>query len=316
MMHLIRPDLNVNWLGKSKPFVWASTFLVVASLILLVKPGLNYGIDFTGGAVVQVKAPASWDTARVRESLSAGGLKEPSVVQLGEANSHEFLIKVQAESETLNQVSTTVEAAIKKAANGEAYEMQRVDVVGPAAGANLRNSAFLSIFFALVTITIYISFRFDARFAPGVLRALAFDVISTLGIWVLLQREFNLTVLAAVLTVAGYSCNDTIIIYDRIRDFMKSHPNWKLEDCINRSINLNLGRTVLTVLCTLFVVASLYFLGGPVLRDFALPMLIGFSISVPSAIFVANPLILYMEKRRIAKVRQAQGMTGTSPAHR
>jgi len=144
------------------------------------------------------------------------------------------------------------------------------------------------------------------RYAPGVLRALAVDVIITLGIWVLIQREFNLTVLAAVLTIAGYSCNDTIVIYDRIRDYTHAHPDWPLEKAINRSINLNLGRTVLTIGCTLLMVLSLFFLGGPVLQDFSLPLLIGFTISIPSTIFVANPMILYMEKRRIAKLAHAK----------
>ena len=122
----------------------------------------------------------------------------------------------------------------------------------------------------------------------------------------MLQREFNLTVVASFLTIAGYSCNDTIVIYDRIRDYTHMHPDWTLERSINRSTNQNLGRTVLTVLCTLFVVGSLFVLGGPVLRDFSLPMLIGFTVSIPSTIFVANPMILYMEKRRQAKASQPQ----------
>jgi preprotein translocase subunit SecF len=158
-----------------------------------------------------------------------------------------------------------------------------------------------------VLISIYIMFRFDMRYAPGVLRALAVDVLITAGVWVVLGKEFNLTVLASFLTIAGYSCNDTIVIYDRIRDYTHTHPDWDLERAINRSINLNLGRTVLTVLCTLFVVMSMFVLGGPVLRDFSLPMLIGFTISIPSTIFVANPVILYMEKRRIAKKKKMMG---------
>jgi preprotein translocase subunit SecF len=154
---------------------------------------------------------------------------------------------------------------------------------------------------------IYIAFRFDMRFAPGMLRALLFDVITTLGIWVVLGREFNLTILAALLTIAGYSCNDTIVIYDRIRDYSKSHPEWDLEKVVNRSINQNLGRTILTVLCTLFVVVSLWLLGGPVLGDFAFCMLIGFVISIFSTIFVANTMVVFMEKRRLGKSQRIQG---------
>lgn len=173
--------------------------------------------------------------------------------------------------------------------------------MGPQAGEELRFSAIFSVLAAALGILIYITFRFDFRFAPGIVRALLFDVISTLGIWILIGKEFNLSTVAALLTIAGYSCNDTIVIYDRIRDFSKSHSGMSLYDVVNKSINLNLGRTILTVLCTNFVVVSLWLLGGPVLGDFALAMLIGFSISVPSTIFVANPMVMYMEKRIHAK---------------
>jgi preprotein translocase subunit SecF len=301
MIHLIPTNLNIDFLGKSKPFVWLSTFAALASVVALWKPGLNYGIDFTGGAEVQLKVPREWSIGKVRETLATGGVGDPTVVQIGQPEDHEFLVKVQAKPEELNQVSAKVSGAMEKILKPGEYEIQRTDVVGPQAGASLRTSAFLSILYALICIVIYITFRFDTRYAPGVLRALAVDVVTTLGVWILLGREFNLTVLAAILTIAGYSCNDTIVIYDRIRDYTKSNPDWSLERAINRSINLNLGRTVLTVLCTLFVVVSMYLLGGPVLEDFALPLLIGFTVSVPSTIFVANPMILYMEKRRLAK---------------
>lgn len=311
MVQLIRTDLEIDFLGKSKPFVWLSTLVAVASIALLATKGLNYGIDFTGGAEVHVAVPASWDTAKLRSVLTAGEnpLVDPAIVQVGEltptAERVEYLIKVQMEDESkLNQVSAQVETLLK-ASPEASFELKRVDVVGPAAGANLRNSAFLSILYATLFIVIYITLRFDMRYAPGVLRALAIDVITTLGIWVLLGYEFNLTVVASLLTIAGYSCNDTIVIYDRIRDYTKSHPDWPLRRAINKSINLNLGRTVLTTLATLFVVVSLFFLGGPVLRDFSLPLLIGFTTAVFSTIFVANPMILYMEERRQAKEREA-----------
>jgi preprotein translocase subunit SecF len=303
MFQLIRTDINFDFLGKSGPFVWASTIAAIASLVLLWAPGLNYGIDFTGGAVVQLQVPATWDTGKVREELIAGGIKEPMVVQFGEPADHDYLIRIQADAAALNQVSAQVEKVMNEKAGAGQFKIEKVDVVGPAAGESLRNSAFLSILYATLCIVIYIALRFDFRYAPGVLRALGVDVIITLGVWVLLQREFNLTVLAAMLTIAGYSCNDTIVIYDRIRDYTKSHPDWDLARAINKSINLNLGRTVLTVLSTNLVVLSLFVFGGPVLQDFALPMLIGFTISIPSTIFVANPMILYMENRRLAKER-------------
>lgn len=307
MFEMIRSDLKVDFLGMSKPFVLASTIAAVISVGLLIKPGLNYGIDFTGGAEVQLQAPASWDIGKLRSELEGAGIKEPHIVSIGEPSEHEFLIKIQAEAEGLNLVSSKVNEILKNKAGTEPFEVQRVDVVGPAAGADLRQSAFLSIMYAILCIVAYIAIRFDFRYAPGVIRALGVDVIITLGIWVLLGREFNLTVLASLLTIAGYACNDTIVIYDRIRDFSKEHPDWDIAKAINRSISLNLGRTVLTVLCTSFVVVSLFIFGGTVLRDFALPMMIGFTISVFSTIFVANPMILYMENRRLAKIASASG---------
>ncbi len=305
MLHLIPNNMNIDFLGKSKPFVLASTIATLLSIVAIFYPGLNYGIDFTGGAEVQLKVPAEWDIAKLRSELDNGGIKDPLVVQIGEPSAHEYLVKVQAAPEQLNQVSGKVSNVMTEKAGAGKFEVLRADVVGPQAGASLRISAIMSILYAIICIVIYITFRFDVRYAPGVVRALAIDVIITVGVWVLLQREFNLTVLAALLTIAGYSCNDTIVIYDRIRDYTKAHPEWDLERAINRSINQNLGRTILTVLCTLFVVVSLYIFGGPVLQDFSLPLLIGFTVSVPSTIFVANPMILYMEKRRLAQKQQA-----------
>jgi preprotein translocase subunit SecF len=304
MFQLISPSINIDFLGKSRPFVIASTVATLLSIGSIFFVGINYGIDFTGGAEVQVKVPEGWDTAKLRSTVEAGGLGEASVVQIGEAKDREFLIKVQRSAEKLGGLSADVEAALKKGAGSAPVEILRVDVVGPQAGANLRSSALLSVMYAALGILIYIGFRFDFKYAPGVVRALLVDVIITLGIWIALQREFNLTVLAGLLTLAGYSCNDTIVIYDRIRDYTKTHPSWSIEDSINRSINQNLGRTFLTVICTLFVVVSIWLMGGPVLSDFGLTLLIGMVISIFSTIFVANPMVLYMEKRRLAKARR------------
>lgn len=306
MIKFIPSNLNIDFLKIGKPFVLASTVGVILSIILLITPGLKYGIDFTGGAEVQLKLPTAWDTEKLRTSLIDGGIKDPVIVQLGEVQSNEYLVKIQTTPDQLKVISEEVNGILLKGIPDHSFEVKKVDVVGPQAGNTLKTSAFLSVFYAAIGIMIYIAFRFDVRFAPGMLRALLFDVIATLGIWVLLGKEFNLNTLAALLTIAGYSCNDTIVIYDRIRDYAKSHPKWPLEQVVNRSINQNLGRTILTVLCTLFVVVSLWILGGPVLADFAFCMFIGFVISIFSTIFVANTMVVYMEKRRIARLQLAQ----------
>lgn len=296
MYYLIPTDLKIDFLGKSKPFVWASTAFVIFSIVLLFTKGLNYGIDFTGGAEVQIEVPKDWDTAQVREALEKGGVKEPTIVRLEDSQRQEFLVKTQVDEKTTN-VGDVVERSLAAALPNGGFQVQKVDVVGPQAGEELRLSAIVSVLAAALGILIYITFRFDFRFAPGIVRALLFDVVSTLGIWVLLGKEFNLATVAALLTIAGYSCNDTIVIYDRIRDYTRSHKNMSLYEVVNASINLNLGRTFLTVIATNFVVVSFWLLGGPVLGDFALAMLIGFTISVFSTIFVANPMVMYMEKR-------------------
>lgn len=297
MFHLIPTNLSVDFLKISRPFVMASTAFVVFSIVLVFTKGLNYGIDFTGGAEVQVEVPKTWDIGKLRDSLKAGGMADATVIALEDSTRKEFLIKTQVDEKKTN-VGDQVSAILASQLKAEEFSIHKVDVVGPQAGEELRLSALFSVFAAALGILIYITFRFDFRFAPGIVRALLFDVIATLGVWILIGKEFNLSTVAALLTVAGYSCNDTIVIYDRIRDFSKSHTNMSLYDVVNKSINLNLGRTVLTVLCTNFVVVSFWLLGGPVLGDFALCMLIGFTISIISTIFVANPMVIYMEKRK------------------
>lgn len=315
MMQLFPTDLKIDFLKISKPFAMASTIFVVLSLVGLFTKGLNLGIDFTGGAETTIKVPATYDIGKVRETLKAGGLGEPTVVQLGTPEDHEFLVKVQASEAELKSVAERVDAAFKTGAGEGNYQILKSDVVGPAAGEKLKESALLSIFYAAIGILLYITMRFDLRFAPGIVRALLLDVVIVVGVWVLLQKEFTLTVVAALLTVAGYSCNDTIVIYDRIREYSKLYPNWSIEQIINKSININLGRTFLTVICTLFVVVSLWLFGGPVLEDFAFAMLIGFTVSVYSTIFVANPMIVFMEKRRLAR-QVAMGTAAAAAARR
>lgn len=315
MFHLIPTNLNYDFLKMSKPFVWASTAFVALSIFLLFKPGLNYGIDFTGGAEVQVSVPKEWDTGKLRDALKAGGMGEAGVIKIEDSQRNEYIVKKQITDEKAPSVGEEVGKVLATQLKEGEYQIEKADQVGPQAGEELRWSALLSVAMAALGILIYITFRFDFRFAPGIVRALLFDVIATVGVWILLRREFNLSTVAALLTVAGYSCNDTIVIYDRIRDFQKSHPHMSLYDVVNRSINLNLGRTVLTVLCTNFVVVSLWLLGGPVLGDFAFCMLIGFCISIPSTIFVANPMVMYMEQRIHAKDEHNKKAAEPRPKH-
>lgn len=302
--HFIPTTLNVDFLKISKPFIWFSTFVVILSIIGIFTKGINYGLDFAGGAEVEIRAPQSWSIDKVREILAQGDINDASVVQIGKLEEAQFLIKMKS-SEALNEISKKVEKVLQSGGEADQILILRSDVVGSLAGEQLRLAAFISLFYAALGIFIYIALRFDFRFAPGIVRALLLDIVVVLGAWVLMQKEFNLNTIAALLTVAGYSCNDTVVIYDRIRDIAKHHPDWSLYQVVNRSININLGRTIITVVCTLFVVVSLWLLGGPVLSDFALAMMLGFGVSVYSTIFVANPMILFMEKRKEKQLKQS-----------
>ncbi|MCO5143853.1 MAG: protein translocase subunit SecF [Oligoflexia bacterium] len=317
MFEIIRTDLKVDWLKISKPFVWASFAIVILSIILIFTKGLNYGIDFTGGAEVQVSLPADWRTEQVRNALEAGGLPDAKVIAIEDSARNEYIIKTQLEADQTEKVSDLIGKALGAKIPAGSYEIEKVDVVGPQAGKELRFSAIFSVIAAAIGILIYITFRFDFRFGPGIVRALIFDVIGMLGIWIILGREFSLSTVAALLTIAGYSCNDTIVIYDRIRDMAKMHPEKSMYDIANVSISLNLGRTVLTTLSTNFVAVSLWLLGGPVLGDFALAMLIGFTISIPSAIFVATPMVLFMENwiKKSEQKRANSKQTQARPKH-
>lgn len=301
---LIPTDLNIDFLKISKPFVWLSSIIVVLSFIGIFTKGLNYGLDFAGGAEIEVQAPQSSDLRFVRETLYRGGIQDASVVQIGVPSDSRFLIKIKSTSPDLDKIAKKIEAAFLNERTGSGFSVIRSDIVGALAGDQLRTAAFISLFYAALGIFIYIALRFDFRFAPGIVRALLLDIVVVLGAWVLMKKEFNLNTVAALLTVAGYSCNDTIVIYDRIREFASQHRDWTLYQVVNRSINLNLGRTIITVVCTLFVVVSLWIWGGPILSDFALAMLVGFTVSVFSTIFVANPMIVFMEQRRSLRTAQ------------
>jgi len=301
VFQLISPDLKIDFLKLSKPFIWASTLFVVFSIVLVFTKGLNFGIDFTGGAEVLVEVPKEWDTSRMRDELAQGGMQDLTVIRVEDSGKQEFMIKTPIRDQETTNVGEQVERILASRLQSGEFKILKVDVVGPRAGEELRFSAIFSMLAAALGILIYITFRFDFRYAPGIVRALLFDVVGMVGVWILLGKEFNLSTVAALLTIAGYSCNDTIVIYDRIRDMIKTHKSMPMYDIINKSVNVNLGRTVITTLTTNFVVVSLWLMGGPIIGDFALAMLIGFTISVFSTLFVANSMVLFMEQRRLAQ---------------
>jgi preprotein translocase subunit SecF len=311
MFELIRPGTKIDFAGKRHIFVGLSILSVIGSIVLLGTKGLNYGIDFTGGAEVQVRAPQGWDIARVRSEMEKGDIKGLRVVQLGDSSAAEFLIKAQGSESELNQVAARVEGVLKNSAGEGKYEIQRTDVVGPAAGSSLRTSGFLSMFYALICILIYVAVRFDVRYAPGAVLALLHDSVLVLGVFVLTQKQFDLLTLAALLALIGYSNNDTIIVFDRVRETLHAHPKLSIEEAVNKATNETLGRTILTSLTTFFSAAALWAFGGPVIHDFAFTFAIGIIIGSYSSIFVASAFVIYFTKYREQK-EQRDRLSGKS----
>lgn len=300
MLEIIPKNTNFDFVGKRHLWVGISIVAIIASFILIGTKGLNYGIDFTGGAEVQLKFNKSVAIGEVRETLEKAGFKNLNVQELGggaaaaEARGNSYRVKFRGDEENLQKVSERVQETFKAKMEVKDFEVQRADVVGPQAGAELRKAGFLSMFYALLCILIYVAIRFDMRYSPGAVLALFHDAMITLGIFVLTQKEFSLQIVAALLTIIGYSNNDTIIVYDRVRETMKLHPNDTIEKNVNRSINETLSRTILTSLCTALVTVGLMVFGGGVIAEFAFTMTIGIVVGTYSSIFIAAPMLIFL----------------------
>ena len=308
MLELIKPGTQFDFVGKRKIWMGISIVGILATVILFFTKGLNYGIDFTGGAEIQIHVPSSWDIGKVRDELETGGMEDLKVQQIGMPEASQYLIKAQGDESSLNLIAKHVADILGKTLKHEEFEIQRVDVVGPAAGSSLRMSGFLSMFYALVCILIYVTIRFDYRYSPGAVLALFHDTVITLGVFILTQKQFDLQILAALLALIGYSNNDTIIVFDRVRETTQHHPEMTMMQAVNRAINETLGRTILTSLCTFFTVFALWLFGGKVIEDFAFTLMIGIIVGAYSSIFVASSLVIIItdyHARREQKLKQS-----------
>ena len=301
MYELIRPDSKIDFVGKRKMWLGISIVCILVTIVLFFTKGLNYGIDFTGGAEVQLKVPQAWDTGKVRNSLGEGGLSNFKVQQIGQPAEHTFIVKAAGDAAHLNEVSGRIEGILGKSLQKGEYELQRIDVVGPAAGSSLRMSGLLSMIYALACILIYVTIRFDGRYSPGAVLALFHDTVITIGVFIITQKQFDLQILAAILALVGYSNNDTIIVYDRVRETLYQYPKLSISEAVNKAINETLGRTILTSLCTFLTVFSLWVFGGKVIEDFAFTLMIGIVVGTYSSIFIASSLVIYFTERQDAR---------------
>lgn len=294
-MELIRPDTNIDFVGKRLIAIAISAVLILVGIVSLVtKGGPAYGIDFAGGTLLQVQIAAPTDAARVRELLKDLPLRGVSIQQFGEG-ANEYLIKMQESSAELKGVSADIQGALEKGYGTGNVEIRRTEMVGPQVGKDLRQKGLLALLFAIGGMLIYITWRFEFRFGVGAVIALAHDVFITIAIFSVFNLEIDLTIVAALLTIIGYSVNDTVIVCDRIRENMGRHSKETIGWIINRSINETLSRTFMTSGLTLLSVTALYFFGGSVIQNFALAMLLGITVGTYSSIFVASPVILFWE---------------------
>ena len=307
-VQIVRPDTNIDFIGK-----WRFAVAASVAVILLCILAIPVGLDFSGGHEVQVKFTGTLpsDEGAVRRVVEALGVSEPTVVRFGDEGMTDFLIRFRGEEGKQGEVADGLQKALGEQIGP--VELERVGFVGPRVGAELRSSGLKAIGISCLLILIYIGFRFSPRYAPGAVVALVHDIVITSGFFVILGYEFDLTVLAALLAILGYSLNDTIIVYDRIRENMALHTKHDLEDVLNRSVNQTLSRTLLTSGTTLIAVVALLALGGPIIRPFALAMVIGILVGTYSSIYVAAPTLLLLE-RRFGGMRDAGAPKARKPA--
>lgn len=274
-----------------------SIILTIASLIFVFKEGLRFGIDFTGGIKLQYKFSKTVDAAEITRVLSAA-LKEKFVVQqFGNVTENSYVIDFEKPENSIEGFSEKVTQALNAGLKDNTTSLLKEEAVGPKAGQELRRKGELAVIITWILILIYIGFRFDFYFSPGAIVALIHDLIITLGVFALSGREISLTVLAAFLTLLGYSVNDTIIVYDRVRENSKKFKSMPVPELVNLSINETLSRTIVTSLVVFFVVLVLFIMGQGDIQDFAFAMLVGVITGTYSSIFIASPVYIYLKKK-------------------
>jgi len=291
MFEIIPSGTHFNFLGRTRFFVALSLILIGIGVVAMVVRGLNFGIDFRGGTVVQIKTAQAVAIQEVRDALAEAGRGDATIQEFGSPN--DLLIRLQAgEGDVVKQVTTVLTDRFKE----HGIEVVRQEEVGPQVGSQLREKAMLAVLYAMGMILIYITIRFEFRYALGAVLALVHDVMITLGAFAVTQMEVDLTVVAAVLTIVGYSLNDTIVVFDRIRENHRANAQEPILEVINQSVNETLSRTVLTSGTVLIVVLALYFLGGAVIHGFAFALLGGGGGGTYSSIFVASPIVVLWDR--------------------
>jgi len=297
MLHLISAK-NINFLGKGAIACLCSLALIIAGAVAFYLRGeKNFGVDFRGGDLVTLSAPQRVDVGKVRDALKPVGLEDVSIQQSPQGNKSYITIRGPLNT------SDKIESQVLKTMPNVGFKVQGSERVGALVGGELARSSFIALALGILGILVYVTFRFELSFAVGAIVALLHDVIITVGVFALLGRELTLTMVGAVLTIAGYSINDTIVVYDRIREGLASGRKGSIEQIMNDSVNQTLSRTILTSSTTFVPILCLFLVGGAVLKDFSLAILIGIAVGTYSSIFIASPIALWWTR--------ARGGTGT-----
>ncbi|MFO7666843.1 MAG: protein translocase subunit SecF [Desulfobacterales bacterium] len=337
-MELIKRDINIDFIGKRNiAFTISGLLIIISILTIIVKGGLNYGIDFAGGTLVQLKFDSHVEIGKIKTGLSAVNISNASVQLFGDEEENEFLVRTNTPVSANKEFSQSLGEALKTTTGNNA-EIRRIEMVGPQVGKDLQEKALFAIFYSLLFIAIYISGRFEfkwmlggitaavlmgsvyllslfkinmiiltaaallvtfaifwllnLKYAMAAIVALAHDVMITVGMFSIFDKEFSLSIVAAILTIIGYSLNDTIIVFDRIRENIKKYTKSPLTAVVNRSVNETLSRTILTSGTTLLVVIALFILGGGIIHDFAFALLVGITVGTYSSVYVASPILI------------------------
>jgi len=293
MNHL---TFKFNFTKKFPIAIIFSSLLVISSIGLFIQKGLNYGVDFRGGAEIRTHFQSKVNLADLRSALEEAGFKSSMVQSIGDADKNSFLIKVSSDEQNLNAVTDKITQMLMNKFAALNPEIDKTDIVGPKAGEQLRISGFQAMAWALLMIMIYIGLRFDYKYSPGAIVALIHDVLIIIGVFVLMQKEFSLQIVGALLAVIGYSVNDTVVVYDRVREHEDKSPTTALGDLINKALNETLSRTFLTSFTTFMVAGVMFIMGGAGIEDFFFAICLGVIVGTYSSLFVAAPTILFFDK--------------------
>jgi preprotein translocase subunit SecF len=299
-MEFIKPGTHFDFVGKMKIAIGISVALIIISILSVVwHGGLNFGIDFAGGTIIQVKFTKTAPADVIRKSFQGIHIDDAIIQEIGQDE-----VIVRTNQPMTKELQTKVGEALTGQFGAGNFDIRRIEFVGPKVGKDLTNKAILAIVFAWIGMLIYIAWRFEFRYALGAIIALIHDTIIVIGALSLLNKEFTLTIVAALLTVIGYSINDTIVVFDRIRENRKKDLKRRLGEIINASVNETLSRTILTSFTVFLVLIALFFLGGPVIHDFAFALLVGIVVGTYSSIFIASPIVLLFENLQLSKMKR------------